>query len=60
MKKTFLDLPNWEFYIDEVSANVYEIIGSNDSGKKVSFKGYDLEEITNQAKQRAKEIDCLE
>lgn len=57
MKKKFSDLPNWKFDIDEVSANVYEIIGIDTTGEKISFKGYDLDEIIDQSRERAKEID---
>ena len=57
MRKTFPELPNWSFDLDEVSANVYEVVGIDKYGRRVSYTGTDLEEILNQCKCAAKEID---
>ena len=57
MRKTFPDLPNWSFDLDEVSANVYEAVGTDQFGHKISYTGTDLEAILNQCKLAAKEID---
>ncbi|HIP39183.1 MAG TPA: hypothetical protein EYG88_07375 [Desulfocapsa sulfexigens] len=57
MKKIFPDLPNWSFNLDEVSANVYEAIGTDKYGHKVSYTGTDLEAILSQCKCAAKKID---
>lgn len=57
MRKTFPDLPNWSFDLDEVSANVYEAVGIDKYGHRVSYTGTDLEAILNQCKSAAKEID---
>ncbi len=43
MRKTFPDLPNWSFDLDEVSANAYEAIGIDKYGHRVSYTGTDLE-----------------
>ena len=39
MKKRFPDLPAWYFYVDEVSAGIYEVIGRDAAGNVVSAKG---------------------
>ena len=57
MRKTFPDLPSWSFDLDEISANVYEAIGTDKRGHRVSYTGTDLEEILNQCKCAAKEIE---
>jgi hypothetical protein len=33
---TFADLPGWSFRIKEVSASVYEVIGTDQMGRSVS------------------------
>ncbi len=53
MKRRFLDLPTWEFEIDEVSAGVYEVIGSDLSGHRVSAKGIDPESLMEQCRREA-------
>ena len=57
MKKTFQELPGWEFDMDEVSANVYEVIAQNKQGKRVSAKGIDLDALIAQCKTEARRID---
>jgi hypothetical protein len=53
MKKHFPDLPGWQFDLDEVSANVYEVVGKDKSGHLISAKGTDpdalLEHCRNDA-----------
>jgi len=56
VKKTYPDLPEWEFELDEVSANVYEVVGTDKSGHRVSSKGLNLDEIIEQCKKDAKAI----
>ena len=53
MKKEFLDLPTWEFKIEEVSAGVYEVSGSDRSGHHVSAKGIDPESLMEQCRREA-------
>jgi pimeloyl-ACP methyl ester carboxylesterase len=40
-------LPGWEFTIEEVSANVYHIVGIDARGHSVSRTGTDVDEILN-------------
>jgi hypothetical protein len=58
VKKTYTDLPEWEFELDEVSANVYEVVGSDKCGHRVSHKGLDLDEIIEQCKKDAAAIEA--
>ena len=53
MKREFLDLPTWEFEIDEVSAGVYEVMGRDRSGHRVSAKGIDPEALLEQCRKEA-------
>ena len=57
MKKTFPDLPEWAFELDEVSANAYEVVGTDKLGHRVSSKGLNLDEIIELCKKDAKAID---
>jgi len=57
MKKTYPDLPEWVFELDEISANVYEVVGTDKLGHRVSSKGLDLDEIIELCKKDAKAID---
>ncbi|MCP5443153.1 MAG: hypothetical protein H6968_08985 [Chromatiaceae bacterium] len=57
MKKIYPELPKWEFELDEISANVYEVIGTDKSGHRVSSKGLDLEALIEQCKSDAREIE---
>jgi len=57
MKKVYSELPEWEFTLDEVSANVYEVVGTDKSGHRVSFKGLNLDEVLEQCKDNAKAIE---
>ena len=57
MIKTYLDLPEWNFELDEVSANVYEVVGTDKLGHRVSSTGIDLEKIIERCKKNAKKIE---
>jgi hypothetical protein len=58
MKKTYPKLPEWIFELDEVSANVYEVIGVDRLGHRVASRGLDLEQVIEQCKKYAMEIDA--
>ena len=53
MITTFEELPSWKFDVDEVSAGVYEVVGTDDRGHRVQFKGTDPEALIEQAKTAA-------
>jgi len=57
MIKKFDDLPTWQFKFDEVSANVYEIVGTSELGHRVSAKGLDIDELVAQCKKAAHDIE---
>jgi len=56
MKKSFPDLPGWTFEMDEVSAGVYEVVGHDVSGNKVSSKGIELDKIVADCKAKARQL----
>lgn len=56
MKKSYRDMPQWTFDIDEVSAGVYEVIGSDSAGHCVSAKGIDVESLLEKCRSDAVEI----
>lgn len=58
MKKIYPDLPAWEFELDEVSANVYEVVGTDKLGRRVSSKGVDLDELIEKCRKDAKAIEA--
>ena len=57
MIEKYDDLPNWQFEFDEVSANVYQVVGTNKLGNKVSAKGLDIDELVAQCKKAAHDIE---
>jgi hypothetical protein len=57
MKKTFTELPAWSFDMDEVSAGVYEVVGSDSSGHRVSAKGTDLDAALEDCRKQAMQIE---
>ena len=56
MKQTFPDVPGWTFKIDEVSANVYEVKGTDSVGHKLQMKGTDPDALLEDARKSAKRI----
>lgn len=55
------ELPGWKFDIDEVSANVYAVVVTHESGRQVSTKGFEteLDELVEQCKRFAKTFDDI-
>ena len=56
MRKTFDDLHEWVFEIDEVSNGVYRAIGRGPSGENVSFSGIDPDEVLRICREKALHI----
>ena len=56
MKKQFPDLPTWVFDMDEVSAGVYEVVGRDKLGRRVSAKGVDLDTLLENCRKEARKI----
>jgi hypothetical protein len=57
MKKTFADLPGWSFDVREVSAGVYEVVGTDARGLRVEAKGTDPDRLISQCKQDALDLE---
>jgi hypothetical protein len=53
MRKQFLDLAGWHFDMDEISAGVYEVVGEDEGGHRVSATGTDLDALLDQCKNAA-------
>jgi hypothetical protein len=53
MKQQFPELPGWQFDLDEVSASVYEVIGEDRLGHRVSAKGPDPDALLEQCRKDA-------
>jgi hypothetical protein len=57
MNKTFPELPGWSFHVEEVSAGVYEVTGTDRFGHRVASKGIDLDEALRECRESAKKIE---
>ncbi len=58
MKKTFPDIPDWQFEIEEVSANVYRVTGVTANGHRVQSEGSDFDALLEDAKGSALRISA--
>lgn len=56
MKKAYDDLPDWEFEIREVSAGVYSVVATDQSGRKVQGTDFDPDKLLERARTMAAEI----
>jgi hypothetical protein len=57
MKTTLPELPAWSFSMDEVSAGVYEVVGSDERGRRVSASGTDLDAVLEECRRQALRIE---
>ena len=55
-KKTFTDLPGWEFDADEISAGIYKASGRDTRGHHVDATGTDPERLIEQCVAAAREL----
>jgi hypothetical protein len=53
MSKTYPDLPEWHFEVEEVSAGVFEVTGRDRVGHRVSAKGVDPDTLLEQCRRDA-------
>ena len=53
MRRTFADLPEWSFDIDEVSAGVYRVIAIDKNGRQISKTGIDPEALIEECRREA-------
>ena len=56
MNKKAGQLKDWEFRIDEISANVYRVIGIDSIGRSVERTGTDPEMLLSECKADAMEL----
>jgi len=57
MNTTFPELPGWSFSMDEVSAGVYEVVGSDERGRRVSARGTVLDAVLEECRREALRIE---
>lgn len=53
--KTFTDCPGWEFHLEEVSANVFNVRASDRAGRRVEKTGTDPDAILEECRQEVKQ-----
>ena len=58
MKQSFDELPEWAFELEEVSANVYEVTGTDKFGHRVQMKGIDPDALLSDARKEAAKIQA--
>lgn len=51
-------IPGWAFEVDEVSAGVYLVIGTDREGRRVEKKGLDPDTLVEECKRAAREMDA--
>jgi hypothetical protein len=56
LRRTYSDLPDWTFEIDEVSAGVYRVKGTDDAGRSVEATGTDPDVLLDDCKRSAARI----
>lgn len=52
----FEELPDWTFEVQETSANVYKVTGTDSAGRSVERQGLDPEVLLQDAKRDAIEM----
>lgn len=57
MSEVFPDIPNWKFQVEEVSANVYSVVGTDDRGHRIVKTGTEAEKLLRKCKVDASEMD---
>jgi hypothetical protein len=56
LRRTFPELPEWVFEIDEVSAGVFHVKGTDTSGRSVETTGTDPDALLNECRGSAERI----
>ena len=56
MAQKFTDLPGWTFDVDEVSANVYKVVGRDAVGRTFEKSGFDPDQLLEEAKEYARQV----
>jgi len=53
MTHKYQEIPNWKFSVNEVSANVFNVVGRDVDGHMFEKTGIDADSMLNEAKQYA-------
>ena len=53
MEREFLELPDWTFLVEEVSAGVYEVTGTDSAGHRVQANGVDPDAVLCECRRNA-------
>ncbi len=56
LRRTFPELPDWTFEIDEVSAGVFRVRGVDEAGRSVEATGTDPDALLDECKESAAKI----
>jgi hypothetical protein len=56
MKQAFPELPEWVFDLDEISAGVYEVLGTYRAGHRIQAKGSDPDRLVQECRATAVRI----
>lgn len=56
MRRSFSDLPEWSFDIDEISAGVYQIIAIDRKGHRISKTGIDPDGLIDECRHEARSM----
>ncbi len=56
MIQVFPELPEWKFDVDEISAGVYEIVGTDGVGHRIQLRGTDPDALFAEARLSASRI----
>jgi hypothetical protein len=56
MKRSFPELPDWSFSVEEVSAGVYEVTGTDTMGRRVQAKGTDPDALLAESRRDAETL----
>ena len=57
MKQEYTELPAWTFEVDQLSEDIFYVIGKDKTGHQVSAEGFDVDQIIQQCKKYAKYVD---
>lgn len=56
MALTFREIPGWNFDVDEVSANVFKVVGRDSAGRTFEKTGLDPDGLIEEAKRYALKV----
>ena len=54
----FLGTPGWQYEVEEVSANVYQVTARNVAGPKIEAIGTDVEQLLEECRENARRMSA--